>query len=71
MQDSDPYLGAIVHFRRKHRERCYAAIMTGVDRLTKKISLRVFAPGGDEYIEAPEHSADFGYSWHWRTECPG
>ena len=68
MHDSDPYLGAIVHYRRE-RDRCLAAMITEVTQPLRKISLRVFAPNGDENVRDAPHDSWSPGSWHWRHEC--
>lgn len=77
MHDSEPYLGAIVHYRRVRgsERKCFAAVVTDVnERLHHAVSLTVFAPLGHTVPEQTAvtmvlHNVDEEYSWHWRTEC--
>lgn len=69
--DSDPYLGAIVHYRRAGGSRCFAAMITQADDARDgTVWLNVFPAGGNHYPGADvPHLVEDADSWHWRHEC--
>lgn len=77
MIDSDPYIGAVVHYRRirGHAPACWAAIVTGVAEDKLYVALTLFAPPGHDTPHAQDvgkvrHGVDNeSYCWHWRQEC--
>jgi hypothetical protein len=77
--DSDPYLGAIVHYRFVDPGliTCLAAIVTSVPEVGSQcVGLHVFTPPGT--ITEPFTVGDVPHSiqgeettWHWSVECRG
>jgi len=80
MIGSDPYLGAIVHYRFTDTGAlaCLASIVTLAPKdPTKGVGLFVLTPPGEEIAE-PFSVPDVAHSiqgeeftWHWRQECYG
>jgi len=75
MHDSDPYLGAIVHYRAQRGEMCRAAIITALWPLGR-VRLHYFEPEGDDdvigFVEPDTSSLQWESStWHWRHQCNG
>jgi hypothetical protein len=80
MHDSDPYLGAIVHFHNGRGDACLAAIITRVNRdASPSVELTAFSAGGGWIVDDAVHMSDpdrdtrqcDNGTWHWRTECNG
>ena len=76
--DSDPYVGAIVHYRflDPGLATCLAAIMTAVPEPGggQGVGLQVFTPPGTITeafaVGGVQHSIEGeGTTWHWRAEC--
>jgi hypothetical protein len=77
MIDSDPYIGAIVHYRPRlmHEPTCFAGMVTGVAEDRHYVAVTVFPPPGREVPDPQDvgkvrHGVDTdSYCWHWRQEC--